>query len=329
MALNVNDSFYQLNRDIVNLDSEETKTARGSRDWLINQLISLPDKLDDFPILYEGKSLKFGSFARNTKIRPLDDIDLMLSFSADGSTYSTITYGKKYSLFVPENATNLRKLCNDDGTLNSIKVVNKIVSSLNKIEQYKKSEKHRRQEAATLNLTSYDWSFDIVPCFYTDTGYYLIPDGNGFWKASDPRIDQERVNNLNTKHDKYLLQLIRTSKYWKHITYMPDIPSYLFECFLLNFAESETKLQSYVDLNFISFLSYLKNRIFYSVPDPKGFQGELNSLSFDEQKRISEKVEACHKIALEANTLEVNDKNMEGAINKWRQIFGAKFPEYG
>lgn len=329
MALTVNDSFNQLNRNIINLDSEDTKIARSSRDWLINQLTSLPNKLDDFPSLYGGMSLKFGSFARNTKIRPLDDIDLMLAFSADGSTYTTISYGKKYSLSIPESATNLRKLCNDDGSLNSIKVVNKIVLSLNNIEQYKKSEKHRRQEAATLNLSSYNWTFDIVPCFYTDTGYYLIPDGNGFWKASDPRIDQERVNNLNTKHDKYLLQLIRISKYWKNITYMPDIPSYLFECFLLNFAESESKLQSFVDLNFTNFLGYLKNCIFYSVPDPKGFQGELNSLSLDEQKRIYEKVEACHKIALEANTLEVNDQNIKGAINKWRLIFGAQFPEYG
>jgi hypothetical protein len=329
MALTVNDSFYELNKDTVNLDSEETKTARSSRDWLITQLTSLPDKIDDFPRLYEGKSLKFGSFARNTKIRPLDDIDLMLAFSAEGSTYSTITYGKKYSLFAPETATNLRKLCNDDGSINSIKVVNKIVSSLNQIEQYKKSDKHRRQEAATLNLTSYDWTFDIVPCFYTDTGYYLIPDGNGLWKASDPRIDQERVNNLNAKHDKYLLQLIRTAKYWKQVTYMPDIPSYLFECFILNFAESESELQSFVDLNLIRFLNYLKNKIYYSVPDPKGFQGELNFLSFEDQKKISEKVDACHKIALEAHNLEITDKNMKGAINKWRQLFGAEFPEYG
>ena len=179
MATTVNAAFTEFNREIVNLDTDRTKIARSSRDWLFTQLEGLPDKINDFPKLYDGMHIKYGSFSRNTKIKPLDDIDLMLTFAADGTTYSIYSYGKNYSLHVPEHATSLRSLCNDDGTLNSIKLVNKLVSSLNEIENYKSAEKHRRQEAATLQLSSYEWNFDIVPAFYTDTNYYIIPDGNG------------------------------------------------------------------------------------------------------------------------------------------------------
>ena len=75
-------------RDFVNLDSNRTTTARSSRNWLIDQINSIASKEEDFPILYSEKNIFFGSFARNTKIRELDDIDLMICLSADGATYS-------------------------------------------------------------------------------------------------------------------------------------------------------------------------------------------------------------------------------------------------
>ncbi|MGS9273117.1 nucleotidyltransferase, partial [Salmonella enterica subsp. enterica serovar Infantis] len=56
----------------------------------------------------------------------------------------------------------------------------------------------RNQEAVTLLLVSKDWNFDIVPCFISSEDafgrtYYLIPDGYGHWKFTDPRKDRDRV----------------------------------------------------------------------------------------------------------------------------------------
>ena len=329
MAKNVNSAFTEFNRDYVNLNPERTKRANISRDWLIGQLKELPNKFDDFPDLYDGMSIKFGSFARRTKIRPLDDIDLMLTFSAIGTTYLTHIYGQSYTLSVPEASTKLRKLCNDeDNTLNSIKVVNKIVSSLDKIEYYKSAAKHRRQEAATLKLNSYEWNFDIVPAFYTDTGYYIIPDGNGKWKASDPRIDQKRVVDINQKHDGKILQIIRTLKYWNSYAQMPTIPSYLFETIILNYFDAKDKIRDYIDLNLIDFWKHLKNIITCNIYDPKGFQGNINTLSFDERIRVSNKTNDTYNKAYEAYKLEVEQQDQENAINKWRSIFGDNFPKY-
>lgn len=328
MAKTVNEAFNEFNRDSVNLDSDRTKVARSSRDWLIRQLITLPDKIDDFPKLYENMHVKFGSFARNTKIRPLDDIDLMLTFTGEGTTYSTITYGQNYILNVPESATLLRKLCNDNGTLNSIKVVNKIVSSLDKIEHYNNAAKHRRQEAATLDLTSYEWGFDIVPSFYTDTDYYIIPDGQGGWKASNPRIDQDRITTINQQYKGQVLQLIRTLKYWNRIAAMTTIPSYLFETMVLNFIEGNEKLNEYIEVNLIDFWFYLKDAIYNNVDDPKGFQGNLSTLTYSEKTGISSKANEAYSKGYEALKFEIEEKNQCKAINKWIEIFGDKFPKY-
>ncbi|MEB2861380.1 nucleotidyltransferase domain-containing protein [Staphylococcus sp. GCP4] len=167
MVKTVEAAFEKFLKDYVNLDKVETDRARKSRDWLVNQQIKIfPDKEETFPNLYNEKSIYFGSFARKTKIKELDDIDIMIALSAENGSY--VEYLDKVEIIVEENANMLRKLCFDNSNkLNSRKVINKFIELLNKIPQYEYSEIKRNQEAATLKLSSYKWNFDIVPCFFT------------------------------------------------------------------------------------------------------------------------------------------------------------------
>ena len=329
MPKTVNAAFNEFHKDMVNLDSDRTRLARSSRDWLINQLNNFPTKIIDFPILYESKHIKFGSFARNTKIKPLDDIDLFLTFNAAGASYTKSIFGDNtYTILVPEESKKLRNLCNDN-ELNSIKVVNKLVSSLSEIEHYKHAAIHRRQEAATLELSSYEWKFDIVPAFYTDTEFYLIPDGEGKWKATDPRMDQYRVSTINQKHNGKILQIIRTLKYWQKRPTMPTISSYLFETIILNYYDEKTEVSEYIDIELMNFFNHLINAIYESVLDPKGFQGELNTLDYDTKYKISELAKKSYNNATQAFNFETTEDDMQKAINKWGEVFGSDFPSYG
>ncbi len=63
--------------------------------------------------------------------------------------------------------------------------------------------------------------------------------------------------------------------------------------------------------------------------DPKGFQGELNNWTYEEKNKISAKAKSTYNLGVEAFNLETKDKDQEKAINKWREIFGDKFPKYG
>lgn len=83
MATTVNNAFEEFMRDSVNLIPEKTSMARRSRDNLINNINGFSEE-DDFFSIYSNKNLKYGSFARKTKIRELDDIDLMICLSAEG-----------------------------------------------------------------------------------------------------------------------------------------------------------------------------------------------------------------------------------------------------
>jgi len=176
---------------------------------------------------------------------------------------------------------------------------------------------------------SYEWVFDIVPCFYTDTGLYLIPDGNGNWKPTDPRIDQATVTEANQLKNGRVLQLIRTLKYWNRRNSTYTIHSYLFENIVINFANSKTELSEWIDCNIGNFFYYLSSEIFKSVNDPKGFQGNLNCFSYDEQLSISQRATWAYEKSKEAINAETEEKDIKKSINKWREIFGSDFPEYG
>lgn len=79
MATTVNNAFTEFMKEKVNLDQEKTKIARSSRDNLIDNIKGFSGD-SDFLVVYTDKILRFGSFERHTKIRPIDDIDLMLCF---------------------------------------------------------------------------------------------------------------------------------------------------------------------------------------------------------------------------------------------------------
>lgn len=253
MATKVNNAFAEFMKDTVNLDADKTKLARASRDNLIENIKDFSSDVDFFQV-YEDKILRFGSFERCTKIRPID---------------------------------------------------------------------------ATLQLKSYTWNFDVVPCFYTNKDYYLIPDGAGNWKKTDPRIDNERTTNINQKHNGKLLELIRLVKYWNNRRVTLKIGSYLLECMILNrYENNQTPDNWWIDLQFGDTMKYLSSAILMDVNDPKGIQGNLNDFSWDNRCKISTALSKAYNKAAEAANLELEKKDQKGAITKWREVLGSSFPEY-
>lgn len=327
MATNVNNAFLEFLSEKVNLDKEKTKTARLSRDNLITNIKKFSGD-DDFFYVYNDKILKFGSFARRTKIRPIDDIDLMLCLSGEG-TRTYMQWGDVF--YINGNSSDYRNGLMTEGTnyLNSTKVINRFIRKLSCLQDYSKAEMHKNHEAATLQLKSYTWNFDIVPCFYTDAGFYLIPNSLGNWKKTDPRIDNERVTNINQKFNGKLLDLIRLAKYWNNRRVTIRIDSYLLECMILQKYENKAIPENWwIDLEFKDLLLYLSSTILFDVYDPKGIQGNLNSFCLTDRKKISSALINAYNKASEASNLEIQNKDQKSAIMKWREVLGNDFPEY-
>lgn len=332
MAKTVNQAFDEFLKNFVNLDKNRTKKARRSRDWLIDQIKEFPNNNTDFPDIYIEKNIFFGSFARKTKKRPLDDIDMMIALKAQGCWYSE--YTNRIEISVPDSSTQFKKLCNaNTSILNSKKVINLFIKNLDSISQYENATIKRNQEAATLKLLSYEWNFDIVPCFFTTENhlgktFYIIPDGNGSWKKTDPRLDRDRTISVNTSKNNSILPLIRTIKYWNNRPTMPNIGSYLLENMILDYYENTySDVSNYIDVEIVNILENIKSRVYNLINDPKNIQGNINNLTWDEKTKISKRANSDYEKAKEARKLEDEGKQEE-SINKWREIFGNEFPKY-
>jgi hypothetical protein len=332
VARTVNAAFSEFMRQCVNLTSSTVSTARNSRDWLIQQIHSFPEADSALPRVYAEIDIQFGSFARRTKIRPLDDIDIMLGLHGEGGSYSG--HLENIEISVRPTADRLMKLCDNETTrLNSRKVINKFVTQLEQIPQYEHAEIKRNQEAATLKLKSYDWTFDIVPCFFTvpdgaGRTYYLIPDGLGRWKMTDPRLDRHRVIKVDKQHGGSSLPAVRIMKYWNRHRKITTLPSYLLENMLIDYYETADRTGSdYVDLESIYCLGYVRDHVVGPVRDPKNLQGDLNNIGVVERMNISQKAGEDFRRSVEALELEKAGEHQR-SIARWREVFGDEFPKY-
>ncbi|RUL51919.1 SMODS domain-containing nucleotidyltransferase [Lysinibacillus antri] len=332
MAKSVFTSIRDFSKNCVDLDPTRLGTARSSRNWLVEKIESFQNSDSYFPEIYrEENNVQMGSFARRTKIRPLDDIDFIIVFSANGSTYNTY-FNNEITISVPDTATNLRRLTNEDNTLNSVRLLNKLKSSLQNVPQYSAADIKRNQEAITLKLTSYEWNFDIVPAFITSPDssqrtYYLIPDGNGKWKKTDPRIDAKRATEINQKRNGGVLRIIRLIKYWQKRPVVPSIRSYLLENLVLNYFDTnEVSISDQVTLKDLFY--HLSISIYSSCYDPKGIQGDLNTLTSETKHKFSEAAAKASLCAQNAIGFVAKDDH-KSAHDEWKKVFGSEFPDYG
>jgi len=326
----VNTAFQQFMIHAVRLDSNSVSTARSSRDWLISQIETLPGKDSAFPLLYSGAHIQFGSFARRTKCRELDDIDLMITLVGGGGHYQPTT-STTCEVYVPDGH-RLAAFRDASGAVNSRLVINQFIRSLSSVAQYRSAQMKRNGSAAVLDLTSYPWVYDIVPAFLTSEEwdgrtYYLIPDGNGHWKKTDPRVDKSRATTINQNHGGYVLDVVRLVKLWLKRKRGLTLSSYLTEALVLeHYNSSSQSAGRYMDLNLRDVLGGMAARITSDVPDPKNIDGNINHLTWSERwaarTTLQEASDAC------AAAYQLESSSQAKAIDAWKKILGDDFGEY-
>ena len=349
MATSINSAFSQFLNDTINISKSTSDNAKSSRTFLNEQIKMLSDNGNFLKIATEY-NINFGSFARKTKIKPLDDIDLIIGLY-DSDLQIEGTQWNNMTLKIKDCCTDKLIINVSDKFsqywgapiyhLNSNKVKNKLVSALQDISQYEKADINARGEAVTLKLKSYTWNFDIVPAFYCfgDTytkPYYLIPNGNGQWKKTNPKLEQERVSNLNQKFNNVVLSTIRLVKYWNRRGQMPNITSYVLETMVLDYFDqtshvflNDDKYYDYPDVHFRDALYYISNHIMYSVQDTKGFQGDINTLTYEQKYKIKIRANKDYSKAYNAVYAEMQEKDIQKSMRIWKDIFGDEFPQYG
>ena len=331
MAKTVNEAFYEFMRKSVDLSDADYKKAIDSEKNVVAAIQSFDD--DGYFQLCGAYNERFGSFARKTKIQPLNDIDLMFGLSGYGGSYNEFDPIDNVRIWGNANIPLHRDCMNQYGVLDSIKVLNKFKNRIK--QRYPNSNPPIRNDAAViLDFVSTEWTFDIVPCFFTTEEndhktFFLIPNGSGNWQKTDPRLDRAWVNYVEKKGNYQVRKLIRLCKKWFAIKKIKTPASYLLETLIVRYCNSLPSISNYIDLEFRYALKYIKDAIYAPIMDLKNIQGNLNNLDFFSRYLISQKAQKDSEIAYEAFCEEVYKRDDLKAINLWRDIFGQEFPTYG
>lgn len=325
-------AFEEFQQHRVNLNPDSVRKARGSRDYLQEQLIMVRDGNPNFPRI-TGQFKPFGSFARNTKIRPLDDIDMLVMLNwQDAQAFQASWDSYTFLVSTTSELSPLRPYLDEYGWVSSTKILGQIKGGLKQVQNYKKSEIKRTGVAVVLNLLSYDWAFDIVPALPVadwsgSTLHYLIPDGRGNWMRTDPRIDQELVTNANQNQNGYLLPLIRLIKYWNVRSRAAiRLASYHLEALLINAFGSgipaiETKVRWSVPCAFRQLASHVIN----PCPDPKRLGPNLDKdMTWEDKVKIHNAANRHAQYAQNAVHCEQQGYH-EDSIAWWESVF----PNFG
>jgi hypothetical protein len=98
---------------------------------------------------------------------------------------------------------------------------------------------------------------------------------------------------------------------------------------VLNYCEERTDFSQFVDMEFQGLLYYIYQRINGTVNDPKGIQGNINSLTSTQKQSIQQRAYADYNKAVSAIDAEIKERDQVKAIRIWREVFGGNFPTYG
>lgn len=333
MAYTTKDAFTRFRAREVDLTPQTTKTARTSRDFLVRQIGGTAKENASFPVLYGGY-VSFGSFARSTKTQPLDDIDLLLPLNGRG-TEANASSNDRYTcwLKIKDATAPLASYPDNLGYVNSTKVLNSIKSGLSDVRKYKKAEIKKNMEAVTLSLPSYDWVFDIVPAVPIGDGsgtiaYYLIPNGTGDWKRTDPRIDDTNCAQVDARHSKLFRPTVRVVKYWNNRPVAPAIPSYYLETLALKVFSTLPAI-SLIRSGAERFFNNVGPYLWAACPDPKGLGPPLDAdITVETKTKVAQAFTEAAKSSGYALMYERQNDHKK-AIYWWRQVFGERFPDYG
>lgn len=330
MPRSVGGAFTEFRRDTVDLDPEEARRARASRDYLYGQMKWLENNHGAFP--RSSGFVPYGSFSRKAKIRPLDDIDFMVVLDGGGVWESGFRYGSR--LVVQDPNCNLAAYLDNAGCVSSIRLLNRIRSGLESVGNYRRAEIRRNQEVVSLSLSSYPWTFDIAPAvevadqWSRATRYYLIPDGAGHWKRTNPDKDQEFVTRVNQRHGGDFIPLLRLLKFWNKRTYKRVLGSYHFETLALRAFEYAPPFDA-LPAGVKYFFDQAPALLMSACPDPKGLGPNLDDgVDYAAKVSVRDKMREVAEYAGYALNYE-RAGHQETAIRHWRDVFGGEFPTYG
>lgn len=244
-------------------------------------------------------SLYVGSYGRGTEIWTSDiDIIVQLPWSIH----------LKYDAYISKGQSSL-------------------LQDVKSVLQKTYSTSHIKGDGQVIGINFSDGiNFEIVPAFLDADGSYTYPDTNngGSWKITDPKSEIDAMNTRNNATNKNLKRLCRMARAWKQKCNVP-MSGILIDTLAYKFIDGwEYKDKSYLYYDYMSrdFFEYLKDL----DKDQSYWLAPGSQRRVWKNENFQSKAKTAYDNAISAIAYETNN-NAYSSKQKWREIYGTKFPE--
>lgn len=340
----VNSAFETFLDNEINISKGIRSIASTSHQHLREFLSSEKGRDETFPrvLSIEDDDFLGGSFARHTKIWPLDDIDIYVPLDGNSLVYYEWGAVQPYTV-VSDGILLGNPLLNPRWMKGQYISSEKVISEFSKVlnRHYPDQTKIKPNgQAVSIRMTYGETEsgdglgFDLVPCFSmrphssSEYPFYLMSNGNDGWIRTNPRIDTEIVQRIHSNNNKTYRKVVKLLKYWNNEKLNGRINSYYIELAIAKIYLEKNKNIEFVNrtsfgvaLGFWAIENVLKkgNQESFVQHSPTVMPGNLNVLD-----NVSVSIYASK--ANEAWESEKAGKQQE-AIAKWKEVFGTGFPD--
>jgi len=249
-----------------------------------------------------------GSYKRDTKTKPLKDIDIFFVMKASEKHY----HSKAAGVVLDDYKSALVKEYGEKAVRRQSRSVNVDFGVL----------------VDTEDKTDYKiLSVDVVPAFDCDRNYEIPDADTGKWIKTDPEIHAEKATQAHQAYASQWKGLVRMVKYWnnnpKHGE-KPIRPSFLIEVMALDCLHGGWGGQ--FDREIQSLFATLADRIADTWVDPAGLGPPISSAM--DAARVERAQNLLGAAAREAGIAidHVRQGRTGEALKAWRQLFGPMFP---
>lgn len=189
------------------------------------------------------------------------------------------------------------------------------------------SSSHLRGDGQVVCINfSDDITFEIVPAFLNENNSYTYPDTNngGSWKITDPKSEIDAMNKRNVESNKNLKRLCRMMRAWKEKCDVP-MSGILIDTLAYRFIDGwEHKEKSYLYYDYMSrdFFFYLNNidkaKEYWLAPGSQRYVWKSENFQTKAGKAYDKALAAID---------DYEKGYFYSSSQKWREIYGTKFPE--
>ena len=229
----------------IRLSRADVSSAVQSREWFLQRIANVVSGREGEPALYSEPFVYFGSYFKGTKVRSVDEYDVLVVIDSNGGVFSCggVQIGTGLGSASPNYKYNGRFHKSDGSGVSPSKMLNWLKGIVQEVtDSFGGEAPERNGQAITATIKSKDLRIDLVPAGIFQRGsdgtvFYDIPRGdrdNG-WILTSPRQDIDLLKEVAREKDNFR-NIVRLAKRMKD-TYNFLVSSFAIETAVVLFGE--------------------------------------------------------------------------------------------